>query len=218
MSGIDDGIVGQDKESAADVFNEVVEVAAGKVRTAYAALEEHITGEHAAVLRGVIDQAAGRVAGHMDGFERGITEPDEVSVVQVCAEGYRKFVQFDAKHTALLGGLLYPELIGWMAFRFQPELLQYEGGAERVVCVEVCAEQMLELQVVAENISLQSLFLFFIVAAGVDDDGFASFVGKHIAVYRKHVKFKSLDFHTVYVWVCYLLDVRGTKTTFLVSK
>lgn len=83
MSGIDNRVVGQDEQTAANMLYQFVEVAAGKVGTADAALKQHIPREHAVVCRAIVHQAARRVSRHMDGFQFRIAEGDDVAVVQV---------------------------------------------------------------------------------------------------------------------------------------
>ena len=110
-----------------------VEVAAGKVGTADAALKQHIPREHAVVCRAIVHQAARRVSRHMDGFQFRIAEGDDVSIVQISAQGHGGFLQLEAEHAALFRRFVNPELIGLVGFGLQIELFQHERIAEDMV-------------------------------------------------------------------------------------
>ena len=61
--------------------------AARQVGASDAALEEDVAREHAVLGSAVEDQASGRVSGHVDGFQPGVSEGDDVAVVQEVAQG-----------------------------------------------------------------------------------------------------------------------------------
>ena len=133
------------------MFYQFVEVAAGKVGTADAALEQYVAGEHAVLCRAVVHQAARRVSRHVDGFQLRMAEGDDVAVVQVSAQRYGRFRQLETEHAALFGCFVNPELIRLVGFRFQSEFFQHEGVAEDVVQVQVRVQQVLHLQPVADD-------------------------------------------------------------------
>ena len=151
MSGIDNRVVGQDEQTAANMFYQFVEVATGEVGTADAALKQHIPREHAVVCRAIIHQTARRVSRYMDGFQFRIAEGDDVSVVQISAQGHGGFLQLEAEHAALFRRFVNPELIRLGGFRLQSEFFQHEGVAEDVVQVQVRVQQVLHLQPVADD-------------------------------------------------------------------
>ena len=92
MSGIDNRFIGQYEQAAANVLFQFVEITTGKVGTSDAALEKYVTGEHAVVCRTVVHQTARRVSRHVDGFQFRIAESDDVSIVQLSAQGHRGFL------------------------------------------------------------------------------------------------------------------------------
>ena len=92
MPWIDNRVVGQDEQTAANMIYQFVEVTAGKVSAADTALEQHIPREHAVVCRTVVHQTARRVSRHVDGFQFRIAESDDVSIVQISAQGHRGFL------------------------------------------------------------------------------------------------------------------------------
>ena len=130
------------------MFYQFVEVAAGEVGTADAALKQYIAGEHAMVCRAIVHQTARRVSRHMDGFQFRIAEGDDVAVVQVSTQRYGRFLQLETEHTALLGRFVNPELVGLVGFRLQSELFQHERVSEDVVQVQVRVQQVLYIQLV----------------------------------------------------------------------
>lgn len=201
MSGVDYSIVGQDKEPTTDVIYQVVEVATSQVGSSDAALEEDIAREHAMFGSAIEYQAAGGMSGHMDGFELGMSEGDKVSIVQVAAQRHRLLVQGETEHAALFRGFVYPEFVSLVCFGFQPEFLQHERIAEDVVQVEMRVQQVLDVQPVFEDKVFQGLFLFLVIAAGVDDGSLVGFVPDDIAVLREHIEFKSLYFHGSLYWI-----------------
>ena len=78
------------------MFYQFVEIAAGKVGTADAALEQYVAGEHAVLCRAVVHQAARRVSRHVDGFQlrmaegqdgKGDIAPDKYRPIEAAAPG-----------------------------------------------------------------------------------------------------------------------------------
>ena len=59
MSRIDNGVVGEDEQTATDMVDKFVEVATGQVGPSDTALEEHIAREHAMLGSAIIDKASG---------------------------------------------------------------------------------------------------------------------------------------------------------------
>ena len=176
-----------------------VEVAAGKVGTADAALKQHIPREHAVVCRAIVHQAAWRVSRHMDGFQFRIAEGDDVSIVQISAQGHGGFLQLEAEHAALFRRFVNPELIGLVGFGLQTELFQHERIAEDMVQMQMGIQQMFHIQPILDDEVFQGLLFFLIKTARVNDDRFIGFVPKHITVLREHIKFESLYFHIMYL-------------------
>ena len=161
------------------------------------------------------------MSGYMDGFQAGVAESDDISVVQVLAEGDWLFREVETEHTALFGRFVYPKLIGLVGFGFQPEFFQHERVSEDVVKVQMGVEQVCYVQIVARDEVLQVLLLFVIKASGVDDHGFVCLVPKHVAVLREHIEFKSLDFHGSLFFSFQLSKFilqNATNTTFFVWK
>ena len=195
VTGVDHGVVGQDEQPAADVFYQLVEVAPCQVGPADAALEEHVAREHAAVGRAVVDQASGRVAGHVDGLQARAPEGDDVAVVQIPTQWHGLLLQLEAEHAALLGRLVQQELVGLVGLGLQPELAQQEGVAEDVVRVQVCVQQMFHVQLFFLDEVFQSYFFFFVKTARVDDDRFVGLVPKHVTVLGEHIELKSFNLH-----------------------
>ena len=58
----------------------------------------------------------------MDGFQFCIAEGDDVSIVQISAQGHGGFLQLEAEHAALFRRFVNPELIGLVGFGLQTEL------------------------------------------------------------------------------------------------
>ena len=81
-----------------------------------------------------------------------------------------------AEHTALFGGILYPELISLVCFSLQTEFFQHERIAENVVQVQMCVQQMFHLELIAFDEVFQGLFLFFVETAWVNDYCFVGFI------------------------------------------
>lgn len=81
MSWIDDSLIGQYEELAADAVYQRVEIATSEVGPAYAALEEHIAREHAVGFVAIEHDAARRVPRHMDHFQLGVAEGHHGTIV-----------------------------------------------------------------------------------------------------------------------------------------
>ena len=180
------------------MFYQFIKVASGKVGTAYTTLEQHITGEHTAVCSAIINQTARRVSRHVDCFQRRIAESNDITIVQVVTQRYRRFLQLETEHSALLRRFVNPEFICLVGFRFQPEFFQHKRIAEDMVQVQVCVQQMLYVQSIADDKVFQRLFFFFIEATGVYND---SFIG--------------LDFWVAILSICHINHFLGLEELFL---
>ena len=135
----------------------------------------------------------------MDGFQFRIAEGDDVSVVQISAQGHGGFLQLEAEHAALFRRFVNPELIGLVGFGLQTELFQHERIAEDMVQMQMGIQQMFHIQPILDDEVFQGLLFFLIKTARVNDDRFIGFVPKHITVLREHIKFESLYFHIMYL-------------------
>lgn len=133
MSGIHHRFIGQHKQAAADVLYQFVEIASGQVGTANAALKQHVARKHAVIGLAVIYQAARRVARHVNSLQLAVAEGDDITVVQISAQGHRFFLQLESEHAALLGSLINPELVCFVGFGRQPEFFQHKRIAEYMV-------------------------------------------------------------------------------------
>ena len=83
MSRINDCLVRKDEKTAANMLYQFVEVATCKVGAADTALEQDIAGEHTVVFFAIIHQATGRVSGYMDCFQLGVSESDDITIMQI---------------------------------------------------------------------------------------------------------------------------------------
>ena len=59
VSGVNDSFVGEDKQTAANVLYQFIEVASCEISAADATLEQNVTREHAVVFFAIVHQAAG---------------------------------------------------------------------------------------------------------------------------------------------------------------
>jgi hypothetical protein len=58
MPGVNNGFVGQNEQSATDVFTQIIEIPACEVGPAYAALKQNISGKHTVISLAVEYQTA----------------------------------------------------------------------------------------------------------------------------------------------------------------
>ena len=65
------------------MIDQFVEVATRQIGTTDAALKQYVAGEHAVFFLAIIHQATGRMSGDMDRFQFGVSEGDDISVMQV---------------------------------------------------------------------------------------------------------------------------------------
>lgn len=195
MSRINHCFGGQDEQTAANVFAQFVEIASSQVSPSDAAVEEYVAAEDAVVCFTVVHQAAGRVSGHVDGFQLRVSEGDEVAIAQVVTQGNGWLRQLEAEHARLSRCLFQPKLVGLVRFGLQTEFLFQKRITEDMVQVKVRIQQMLHGKAVRLDVFLQCLLLFVIEAACIDDDCFLRIVRQDVAVHREHIEFKNLDFH-----------------------
>ena len=92
MSRINNRFIGEYEQAAADMIYQFVEVAAGEVGTADAALKQYIAGEHAMVCRAIVHQTARRVSRYVDCFQFSVSESDDVTVVKVTSQWYGRLL------------------------------------------------------------------------------------------------------------------------------
>ena len=91
-----------------------------------------------------------------------------------------------------------------------------------MVQVQVCVQQMLYVQYIADDKVSQCRCFFFLEATGVYSDSFIGFVPKYVTILREHIKFKSLYLHDMYLdfWVailsiCHINHFLGLEELFL---
>ena len=68
-----------------------IEVASCEISAADATLEQNVTREHAVVFFAIVHQTAGWMSGYVYCFQFGMSESDDISVVQVFAAVYLFF-------------------------------------------------------------------------------------------------------------------------------
>ena len=117
------------------MIDQFVEVATRQIGTTDAALKQYVAGEHAVFFLAIIHQATGRMSGDMDCFQLGVSESDDISVMQIFPQRNRFFLQLEAEHTALFRSFIDPELIRLIGFCRQTELFQHKRIAEDVIQV-----------------------------------------------------------------------------------
>ena len=83
------------------MFSEFVEITSCKVCAAYASLKEYITTEQATVFFAIINHAAWRVAGYVDGFKNGMSKLNLVTIANVLTEWGGGFVHLKPEHATL---------------------------------------------------------------------------------------------------------------------
>lgn len=69
------------------MIDQFVEVATRQIGTTDAALKQYVAGEHAVFFLAIIHQATGRMSGDMDCFQFGVSESDDISVMQIFPNG-----------------------------------------------------------------------------------------------------------------------------------
>ena len=188
-----------------------VEVAAGKVGTADAALKQHIPRKHAVVCRAIVHQAARRVSRHMDGFQFRIAEGDDVSIVQISAQGHGASCSWKPNMRLCFGASSIQNSSAWLASAFRPNSFSMKGLPK---IWSRCRWVFSRCFTFSPFLMMKFSRPAFLPhkTARVNDDRFIGFVPKHITVLREHIKFESLYFHIMY------LDLSPTYTTFFVSK
>ena len=87
-----------------------------EIGTTDTALKQDVAGEHAVFFLAIIHQATGRMSGDMDCFQFGVSESDDISVMQVFAQWYRFFLQLKTKHSALFRCFVNPVLVRFVCF------------------------------------------------------------------------------------------------------
>ena len=81
------------------MIDQFVEVATRQIGTTDAALKQYVAGEHAVFFLAIIHQATGRMSGDMDCFQFGVSESDDISVMQIFPQWNRFFLQLEAVKT-----------------------------------------------------------------------------------------------------------------------
>ena len=103
----------------------MVEVASCQISSSDASLEKYVARKHAVLGGTVVNKAAGRMSGHVDGFQPGVSESDDVAIVQVGAYWYRFFLQLETSCPGLdeqemrlclltLLGCPYHDIAAWL--------------------------------------------------------------------------------------------------------
>ena len=88
-----------------------------------------------------------------------------------------------------------------------------------MIQVEMGVQQVFHVQFVLYDEVFQGQLLFFVEAAGVNDDRFVGFVPEHVAVLGEHIEFESFNFHgSLYLIIMMIYRWMATYTTFLVLK
>ena len=83
MSGVNCSIAGQNEQTAANMFTQLVEVSSGEVCTADASLKQHVAAKQTVLFFAVINDAAGGMTGYVDCFQLGVSERDDSSVAYI---------------------------------------------------------------------------------------------------------------------------------------
>ena len=197
VSRIDACLGREGEEVATDAFAKLVEITTGKVGTSDASLEEHVARKEAGSFLAIEHDASGRMSRHMESLQLGIAKSDGVSLDDVATQG-RLFLFIAETEVACHGRcLIQPELVLLTSFGTQAIFLEKVRIAEDVVQVQVCAEHMLEREVVLAEVVLQALLLFGVETSRVYHYGFARFVGQNVAVHGEHIEFEFLYFHSI---------------------
>lgn len=146
MSRREGDVVTQRQQLGLDGVDQVGMVAAGKVRAADAACEQHVT--HEGMARGGFeeDDMAGRVAGAMQHLQLVAADLDGVALLEPLRGG-EAFGLREAEHLALLRQGVDPELVARMrADDGQIQLARQRASGASVVDVRVREPQGLERQ------------------------------------------------------------------------
>ena len=113
----------------------------------------------------------------------------------------------DASHTPGRG----TDCVLLTSFGTQAILLEEVRIAEDVVQVQVCAEHVLEREVVLAEVVLQALLLFGVETSRVYHYGLARFVGEDVAVHGEHIEFEFLYFHSIIIFTTDYTDFHGLE-------
>ena len=165
MAGDEDRLVAHGPQTLHDGVDQLLMVALGEVRAAYAAGKQHIADKGAVDLRRVEDHMAGRVAGAVAHVQRFLADGHGVAVMQP-ARGHKGVGVGKAEHGALLGQAVDPELVAFMRADDGQGVLGRElAGASGMVDMGVGDPDGLEIQAQALRLPLDLLD----ITTGVDD-------------------------------------------------
>ena len=197
VSRIDACLGREGEEVTTDAFAKLIEIATRKVGTPDASLEEHVARKEASSFLAIEHDASRRMSRYVDCLQLGVAKGDGVSLDDVATQG--RLVLFITESEVACHGrcLVQPELVLLTSFGTQAILLEEVRIAEDVVQVQVCAEHVLEREVVLAEVVLQALLLFGVETSRVYHYGLARFVGEDVAVHGEHIEFEFLYFHSI---------------------